>query len=81
MGGEPAFTFELPESVSSSSGFLKVFVSTVYLDLAWLEQKMSPFDPLFEGKDRNGGLIPEKIPEVPKWDAFNVLLTMTAAVD
>ncbi|KAJ7694620.1 caspase domain-containing protein [Mycena rosella] len=76
MGGERAFQFRLPEGEASSSGFLKLFVTTEYLDLEWIRQKKSPFDPEFRPVNRMD-MIQEEVTEVPKWDALHVLLTMT----
>ncbi|KAJ6614129.1 caspase domain-containing protein [Mycena sp. CBHHK59/15] len=79
MGGEPAFQFhQLAPGEPSSSGFLKVFVSTKYLDLGWIQQQISPFDPEFEGKGRLG-MFREPFATVPMWDALHVVLTMTAS--
>ncbi|KAJ7117543.1 hypothetical protein C8R44DRAFT_198080 [Mycena epipterygia] len=41
MGAEPAFQFMLPPGMPSSSGFFKLFVSTNYVDLGWIEQRPS----------------------------------------
>jgi hypothetical protein len=76
MVGEKAFQFVLPAGVSSSSGFVKLLVSTQYLDLDWIQQT-SPFHAVFEGMDRVE-MTPESLRDVLRWDAFNVLLTMTA---
>ncbi|KAJ7148498.1 caspase domain-containing protein [Mycena crocata] len=77
MGGEKAFEFLLPEKMTSSSGFLKLFVSTDHLNLDWIQQETSPFDQDFEGTDRLK-MIRETFERIPKWDALCVLLTMTA---
>ncbi|KAJ6464713.1 hypothetical protein DFH09DRAFT_1113008 [Mycena vulgaris] len=52
MGNERAFEFALPSHSEQSSGFLKMFVSTQHLDLEWIQQRISPFDPTFEGTGR-----------------------------
>jgi len=54
MGTEQAFTFSLPEGGTSARGFLKLFVSTEYLDLKWIEQTESPLNKSFaadKGRD------------------------------
>ncbi|KAJ6589856.1 hypothetical protein DFH09DRAFT_217728 [Mycena vulgaris] len=76
-GGLP-FEFTLPEDESSSSGFLKLLVSTEYLDVELIQQQMSPFDSRFEGTVRLG-MIQEKLSQA-KWDALVVVLTMTSEV-
>ncbi|KAJ7484542.1 hypothetical protein FB451DRAFT_1232827 [Mycena latifolia] len=79
MGGEPAFEFALPKGVSSSSAFLKLFVSTHYLDLDWIQQRMSPLNPDFQGWGRLAIIRDrETFPPGPQWDTFNVSLTMTS---
>jgi hypothetical protein len=77
MGGEPPFEFGLPPGKTSSSGFLKLFVSTHYLDLDWIEQETSPFDQAFTGTGRLTGKC-VKLQKMPKWDALKVKLTMTS---
>ncbi|KAJ7509662.1 caspase domain-containing protein [Mycena galericulata] len=77
MGSERAFEFSLPPGeLASSSGFLKVFVATEYLDIDWIQQ-ISPFDEKFEGTGRLDWKR-EPMVHVPKWDALNVVLTMTS---
>ncbi|KAJ7097244.1 caspase domain-containing protein [Mycena belliarum] len=76
MGSEAAYRFSLPQGQHASSGFLKVFVSSKYLDLDWIQQRRSPFHPDFRGTQRLE-MIKERLPEMPKWDAFCVALTMT----
>ncbi|KAJ7242297.1 hypothetical protein C8J57DRAFT_1726371 [Mycena rebaudengoi] len=77
MGGEPPFEFGLLPGKTSSSGFLKLFVSTHYLDLDWIEQETSPFDQAFTGTGRLTGKC-VKLQKMPKWDALKVKLTMTS---
>ncbi|KAJ7464442.1 caspase domain-containing protein [Mycena latifolia] len=77
MGGERALTFILPPGESSSSAFIKLFVSTECLDLGWIEQQISPFSEMFAGMGR-----PRAIRDTfrsPDWDALQVVLTMTEA--
>ncbi|KAJ7884026.1 hypothetical protein B0H13DRAFT_1721125 [Mycena leptocephala] len=78
MGSESAFQFPetLPPGVSSSSAFLKMFVSTQHLDLGWIQQE-TPFDPQYEGTWRLGGAR-EAFAALPRWDALKVILTLTA---
>jgi hypothetical protein len=77
MGGEEPFEFNLPDQKTSSSGFLKLFVSTQYLNIERIEQKLSPFDPSFGRTGRlDGGR--KRVRPVAKWDALTVKLTMTS---
>jgi len=77
MGGEEPFEFKLPDQKTSSSGFLKLFVSTQYLNIEWIEQKLSPFDPNFGRTGRlDGGR--KRVRSVAKWDTLTVKLTMTS---
>jgi hypothetical protein len=56
------------------TGFVKLFVSTKYLDMGWIEQR-SPFDPCFEGSGRlPGGW--ETIVQAQVWNALLGVLTM-----
>ncbi|KAF7356014.1 Metacaspase-7 [Mycena venus] len=77
MGDEPAYQFALELDQLQSSGFLKLFVATEYSDLGWIQQKLSPFDPLFHSNRANPHA-EEQLDRVPKWDALTVMLTMTA---
>ncbi|KAJ7906015.1 caspase domain-containing protein [Mycena leptocephala] len=52
MGSECAFEFTLSPGELSSCGFLKLFVTSEYIDLRWIQQKLSPFDPRFVGTGR-----------------------------
>ncbi|KAJ7899325.1 caspase domain-containing protein [Mycena leptocephala] len=52
MGSECAFEFTLSPGELSSCGFLKLFVTSEYIDLGWIQQKLSPFDPRFVGTGR-----------------------------
>ncbi|KAJ7899339.1 caspase domain-containing protein [Mycena leptocephala] len=52
MGSERAFNFTLLPGELSSCGFLKLFMTTEYIDLGWIPQELSPFDPRFEGTGR-----------------------------
>jgi hypothetical protein len=51
MGSERAFDFTLSPGELSSCGFLKLFVTSDYIDLGWILQE-SPFDPRFVGTGR-----------------------------
>ncbi|KAJ7493816.1 caspase domain-containing protein [Mycena latifolia] len=75
MGGEAAFEFALPPGKRTSSVFLKLFVTTTFVDLGWIKQ-LSPFAPEYEGTDRLT-MMAEQLSKIPKWDAFRVVLTMT----
>ncbi|KAJ6592236.1 caspase domain-containing protein [Mycena vulgaris] len=74
MGGDGAFSFFLAPGESSSSAFIKLFVSTEYLDLGWIEQQVSPFSDTFVGTGRS--VIRESF-RSPDWDALQVVLTMS----
>ncbi|KAJ7083780.1 caspase domain-containing protein [Mycena epipterygia] len=74
MGGESAFSFMLPEGESSSSGFIKLFVSTQHLDLAWIEQAISPFKAEFVGMGRID--VYRENFNRPDWAGLLVRLTM-----
>jgi hypothetical protein len=76
MGGEDPFEFTLPPKTASSSGFLKLFVSTHYLELDWIRQETSPFDPTFARTGRLLGKY-EKLEQAPYWGALKVKLIMT----
>jgi hypothetical protein len=73
MGSDRAFRFMLPPEESESCGFFKLFVSTEFLDLGWIQQKTSPFDPLF----KQTSMPEDPFGHVARWDALNVALTMT----
>ncbi|KAJ7648730.1 hypothetical protein DFH06DRAFT_1209452 [Mycena polygramma] len=79
MGDERAFEFELEPGQQESSGFLKLFVTRHRLDLGWMRQEMSPFNPRFqEGLEAAGRAKFEKSTTPMQWDALTVILTMTA---
>ncbi|KAJ7772891.1 caspase domain-containing protein [Mycena maculata] len=73
-GGGYAFEFDLPEGKAVDTGFLKVFVSTEYLDMDWVTQK-SPFDPDFAPRLGGGR---ETIEKGQVWDTFYAVITMKA---
>ncbi|KAJ7730023.1 hypothetical protein DFH07DRAFT_849488 [Mycena maculata] len=76
MGSERAIEFRLPPDQPYSSGFLKLFVATQHLDISWIKQDVSPFDPNFKGTPRiQAGQ--EPLVAIPEWDALTVVLTMT----
>jgi hypothetical protein len=77
MGRDPAYYFSLPKNATSSSGFLKLFVSTERLNLGRMNQPKSPFDPTFEPTGRLSMHL-EPFVDIHKWDALRVVLTMTA---
>ncbi|KAJ7730003.1 hypothetical protein DFH07DRAFT_1066089 [Mycena maculata] len=76
LGGDPAFHFRLRTEQAESSGFLKLFVSTEPLDLAWIEQTKSPFAPDFPGIGRLAGGR-EVLQKKEEWNALHVVVTMT----
>jgi hypothetical protein len=75
VGCERTFDFAPPEGEISSSGFLKLFVSTEYLDLEWMKQSMLPFDPRFKALPVSLAVIHEKLTSIG-WDSLTVILTM-----
>ncbi|KAJ7464436.1 caspase domain-containing protein [Mycena latifolia] len=76
MGGERAFYLALPPGEKKSSGFLKLFVATAFsIDLDWMRQPVSPFNPIYQGTNRLK--MRERALEVPKWDGYSVMLTVT----
>ncbi|KAF7356227.1 hypothetical protein MVEN_00954100 [Mycena venus] len=78
MGSDPAFDFTLRPGELSSSGFFKLFVTRKYIDLAWMQQELSPFDPRFEGTGRLR-MSGESLDLMSmKWGALTVPLTITA---
>ncbi|KAJ7625706.1 caspase domain-containing protein [Roridomyces roridus] len=77
MGSEYAFEFALPPGESISSGFLKLFVATQYLDIGWIEQKMSPFDLRYQGTQRTDNSHSEPLVNAQKWDAASQTASCT----
>lgn len=63
-GGGFPFTFSIPDNQTLDSGFLKLFVSTVYLDLEWIEQP-SPF----KCSQPTRKLEQREFPVIGAWDA------------
>jgi hypothetical protein len=82
MGSERAFDFTLSPGELSSRGFLKLFVTSEYIDLRWIQQKLSPFDPRFVGTGRlrmsHEPLDLRTTRSDAMWDALTVTLTITA---
>ncbi|KAJ7890729.1 hypothetical protein B0H13DRAFT_2340914 [Mycena leptocephala] len=77
MGSDPAFEFTLPPCEESSSGFFKLFVTSDYIDLDWIQQRTSPFDMGTMGA-RAPGVGRETLEWIPTWNALTLILTMTA---
>ncbi|KAJ7073786.1 caspase domain-containing protein [Mycena amicta] len=74
-GGGYAFQFLLPDGVTADAGFLKLFISTKYLDLRNIEQ------PGIAIVDREAGAVSEQTKpwvtvEANVWDALQVPLTI-----
>ena len=67
-GGDP-FEFTLGPNKTTDTGFLKLFVSTKYVDMGWLCQK-DPFDPLARRQ------MQRKIQATDCWDALFVAVTV-----
>ncbi|KAF7366607.1 Metacaspase-7 [Mycena sanguinolenta] len=76
MGGQKALHFTLPKGMKKSSAFFKLFFATkaIITDTEWIQQKISPFDPGFQGRPRLEVRF-EVLEET--WDAITVTLTMT----
>ncbi|KAF8172852.1 hypothetical protein K438DRAFT_176957 [Mycena galopus ATCC 62051] len=76
MGHENAFEFMLEPDQKSSSGFVKLFVTREFVDLSWINQRISPFDPKFV---RSGRPDTQAGPfdKMATWDALTVTLTIT----
>jgi hypothetical protein len=75
MGGQRAFKFgPLPQGMEKSSTFFKLFVATKAIDIAWIQQTISPFDAGFEGRPRLK-MAREILSDT--WDAFRITMTMT----
>ncbi|KAJ7905979.1 caspase domain-containing protein [Mycena leptocephala] len=81
MGSERAFNFTLSPGEPSSCGFLKLFVTNDFIDLGWIQQELSPFDPQFVGTGRLR-MSHEPLDLSTRWDAIwdarTVTLTITA---
>ncbi|KAJ7912955.1 hypothetical protein B0H13DRAFT_1874395 [Mycena leptocephala] len=77
MGSEEPFLFKLPPNTTSSTGFLKLFVSTEHLDLKWIVQTASPWTPEFQlmmaGRLDGFQGTPKRTSD---WAALQVVLTM-----
>jgi hypothetical protein len=81
MGSERAFDFMLSPGELSSCGFLKLFMTTEYIDLGWIQQEISPFDPQFEGTGRLRRLHEPLDLATKRWDARwdALIVTLTIA--
>ncbi|KAF7339067.1 hypothetical protein MVEN_01983100 [Mycena venus] len=71
--GGYAFEFDLPAGTTVDTGFLKVFISTEYLDIGWIQQK-SPFHPDFLASGRKWKR--ETLEKGQVWDAFTAAIIM-----
>ncbi|KAJ7914399.1 caspase domain-containing protein [Mycena leptocephala] len=69
MGSERAFDFTLSPGELSSCGFLKLFVASDCIDLGWILQELSPFDPRFVGTGRLR-MLHEPLDLRTRWDAI-----------
>ncbi|KAJ7778942.1 caspase domain-containing protein [Mycena metata] len=75
MGSQRALKFgPLPQGMEKSSLFLKLFVATKAIDIAWIQQMISPFDAGFEARPRLK--ITREI-HSDTWDAFRITVTVT----
>ncbi len=94
MGSERAFRIRLPPGESSSSGFLKLLISTGLVHLEWIQQR-TPFEPQsanvghswttkpFKAQTKSenmGGLEVVQEP-LAKWDVLTLKLTARADRD
>jgi hypothetical protein len=76
MGSDRAIVFALEPGQTISSGFLKLFVLTEYLDLNWIQQRRSPrFNPNFS--EQRADQIPEEFLLQKGWDTLNIGVSMT----
>ncbi|KAF8211813.1 hypothetical protein K438DRAFT_1929038 [Mycena galopus ATCC 62051] len=81
MGSDRAFEFALSPGEVSSSGFFRLFVTDVYIDLGWIQQEMSLFEQGFEAAGRFRPLTESLDLMSMRWDAVTVELTITASAD
>ncbi|KAJ7767947.1 caspase domain-containing protein [Mycena maculata] len=75
MGSEYPFKFVSGPHGDTSSVFLKLFVSTEYLDLTSIEQKISPVKLEFKGVGRLKAE-QEHLPRRSQWNAVTVHITI-----
>ncbi|KAJ7767948.1 hypothetical protein DFH07DRAFT_808170 [Mycena maculata] len=75
MGSEYPFKFVPGPHGDTSSVFLKLFVSTEYLDLTSMEQKISPLKPEFKGVGR-ANMERDYSAHKSEWNAVTVLITI-----
>ncbi|KAJ7301266.1 caspase domain-containing protein [Mycena albidolilacea] len=71
-GGGYAFQFVIPEGVTSDTGFLKLFVSTKYLDMSGVEQPAAA-DTVIRGRGSHAER-PAMAAEI--WSAVDAVVTM-----
>jgi hypothetical protein len=71
-GGGYAFQFVIPEGVTSDTGFLKLFVSTKYLDMSGVEQPAAA-DTVIGGRDSHAERL---VMAVEIWSAVDAVVTM-----
>lgn len=74
-GGGYAFQFIIPAGVTSDTGFLKLFVSTKYLDLKRIEQPAAV--DAGDGLDRDSQVEPFPV-DAEIWGALDVAITIFA---
>ncbi|KAJ7841777.1 hypothetical protein B0H13DRAFT_2365566 [Mycena leptocephala] len=72
--GGYAFQFVIPEGMTSDTGFLKLFVSTKYLDLKRIEQPAA-VDVIYGG-ERDADTHRPEVEKGEMWDAVDVAVTM-----
>ncbi|KAJ7772893.1 caspase domain-containing protein [Mycena maculata] len=71
-GGGYAFQFVIPPGITSDTGFLKVFLSTKYLDLKWIEQAPA-VDAVVGGRDSQ---VEPFTTDAEIWGALDVPITI-----
>ncbi|KAJ7137943.1 caspase domain-containing protein [Mycena epipterygia] len=71
-GGGYAFQFVIPEGVTSDTGFLKLFISTKYLDMSRVEQPVAA-DTVIGGRDSQAERL---VMDAEIWGAADAVVTM-----
>jgi hypothetical protein len=79
MGGERAFDFTLSPGELSSCGYLRLFLTSAYIDLGWIQQELSPFDPEYESTGRLR-MLHEPLDLTVRSDAMWAALTVTLTI-
>jgi hypothetical protein len=69
-----AIKFTLADNKSQDVGFVKLFVSSTYVDMTGLKQ-----DPLFYGAYGRGGAAMVKLPWREVWDTWTYVIKLVAS--